>query len=136
MKVDMDHPLYQNFVHPEICYLLHHGGFTKKTIYKWVACNGNVALDTRVFDMDSYYKDAEELILSVAPPDWIVPAFTLKEVEEELPEYFLHVHQSVYTLTLKEYYNIAAKNIRMPDVFANVLWMCLSAKIKKQAACE
>lgn len=121
--LQFDDPLYDCFVTPILCKDLAEFGMAKTTIYEWRIRNKVAMLVTRVFDQDNYYKDAIELIDQINPPDHVIPAYTIKDVEKGLPEYLLtHSESDGYEIGLAKIYDMdSQKAFRMPDAIALLL---------------
>lgn len=116
----LDQPLYQCFVQPDLCRQLNVLGLTDRVPYQWKICNGDIALYTNHFDLDSYYADSVRNCDFVNNP-LIIPAYSLKDVEKCIPgAYSLQLNRGTYYLYTTNFLQRFTAD-RMPDVFAKYL---------------
>lgn len=116
--------ILHGFVNPTLCKKLMQAGITCSTIYKWKITNDKGFLYTYAFDMDGYYEEGDKNIESINPPDVIIPAYQLKDIEKTIPIPYLLTRSAngEYELMCDAIYQMRSiKAFRMPDVFALML---------------
>lgn len=117
---NLDLPPYQNFVTPLLCKDLEVAGIICQTSYSWIIRNNEISLFTILFDQDDYYLNGQKAINNLCPPQDIINAFSIKDVEKIIPEdYMLLKTGKYYEICFNKLYNIQpVQALRMPDAFA------------------
>lgn len=124
---DREHDCY---VSPHICRQLVEAGFNIETTFKWKIFQTAVVLDIfRMHDPDEYYLSMEKFE-KLNPPQYIFPAFTIKDCEKFLPDLLLTVEGGVYKASLVSIYKEVGEAIstRMPDAYAQLLLQALKKR--------
>jgi hypothetical protein len=126
-----DNALFQNFVSPELCRDIVTAGFTAEVIFQWKIYPSEIQLFSKSFDEDSYYSDGSALIDSFHAPIMRVPAYTIKEMETELPAYCLCKDPNgMYIIMFDDAYQLpSCSDKRLPDAFAKGLIQAMKKRI-------
>lgn len=111
------------FVAPNICKHLTDAGLGTETAYQWKIYNDVAKLSTHVFDLDNYYEEGFKATDFIYPPQVVLPAYSIKDVEKLLPiGYLLTITEKGYEASLNSLYpGESCKAQRLPDVFAMLL---------------
>lgn len=75
-----NHPLYRNFVRPELCAMLSQYGLSQDTTHKWKCRNREIILYTHVFDVDQYYVDSTKMIDEINAPVRVTAAYSAADM--------------------------------------------------------
>lgn len=121
-----------NFVAPVYCKQLVDLGLSPRVLYYWKVFGDHAELITHSFDLDKYYIDGMRAQDFVTPPDLILPAYSIKDVEKLLPKDYLMMFTAAceYIVAPGNIYEVEGCTAdRMPDAFA----MMLIQYIKKRA---
>jgi hypothetical protein len=119
---ELDQPLYQCFVQPELCQQLNVLGLTDKVPYLWKVFATDTVLYTKEFDVDDYYTSSVKHVECICPPQKVIPAYTIKDIEKCLPSdgYSLQRNRGTYYLYTTNYFQ-RFRAERMPDAYAACL---------------
>lgn len=113
-----DKPLYQCFVSPGLCSMLHDAGLKIQAPFCWRFTGTKACLFSLVFDEDHYYQQALENINHIDQLV-LIPAFQIKDMEKLLPDYMLTKNNVEYELFCSSLFEFdVQKSNRLPDVFA------------------
>lgn len=120
-----DDALLQNFVNPALCKQLYDHGLYFAVKFFWVVRGATLQVISQAFDPDDYYSDAMMMMDAASPVESILPAYTVKDLEKLLPSYALAQCNGSYALKLHRIPQLTANSLRMPDVFAHMLLLCI-----------
>jgi len=125
-----DNQLYACFVSPHLCKQLRDMGITHHSPYKWKVRKSITQLYTNAFDTDDYYIDGNKHTDTVNPPEHVLPAYSIKDIEKIIPGYLLTSDALGYTIALDDLYNMPVVNARrLPDVFAELVIMMIKKRL-------
>ena len=114
-----DLPLYAGFVQPIICNELTLAGLSKQVHFQWKVYPCAVVLYTNAFDTDEYYLDGNKHTDAICPPDTILPAYQVKDMEQMIGDYKLYCEGGLYKLVFSHHTTTASVTAeRLPDAFA------------------
>lgn len=128
----IESPVTRCFVAPLYCQQLEAAGFHTKTIYTWKIYHDLVKLHTTAFDADGMNAQAYANQDFIAPPILVIPAYSIMEVEREIPkDYCLSFTKDYeYVLMPSTLWPVeGVTDIRMPDVFARHLLDCIRHRV-------
>lgn len=118
-----ENQLFSNFVSPQYCEDLVRLGFALKTLHSWKRYYEEYIIFTEAFDPDGYYQTT----ISETP---LVPAFTIKDCENELLDYTLSRSGNFYFIRLNLFKKIPeVSGTRLPDVMAMMLKECIAGGV-------
>jgi hypothetical protein len=127
-----DSPVFQNYVSPRICSDLKYAGFTACAVFQWKVYEQDLILDTKIFDVDDYYKEGNDLIDKVQPLLEVLPAWTIKEIERLLPDFCICRVNKNYEMSIDGHYGVEAiQSDRLPDLFGLMMLACLRKRVIK-----
>ena len=116
-----DIQLYNNFVSPLHCQDLVKLGFSLKTMHAWKKYYEGYILLTEAFDPDGYYSTSYAAVTNINGVP-LIPAFTIKDCENELPDYILSRNLHTYYIKLKQFDTVPpVEDVRLPDALAILL---------------
>jgi hypothetical protein len=124
--------LFQNFISPTLCKELVLAGFKPKVNFYWKGyVSKHTELVSNLFDPDSYYTDGQQLSDSISPPAYSLPAFTIKDIEKELPAFCMTSDgQGNYEIMLDKNYEVPACTAdRLPDAFGKIFLQALNKHV-------
>ncbi len=126
MKLVNDNPVFENFVSPNLCQYLKDAGLTDCVQYDWIIkAHDGIELQTRIFDQDNYYADTWQL-LHTMQGNKTFPAYSIKDVEKCLPNWFMNKDETGYEISLEKIWNIeSSKSDRLPDAIASLVLISL-----------
>ena len=126
IKEVMDNALYENFVNPFLCRDLKEAGLHATSSFEWIIKpDDSIELLTVLFDNDNYYRDTWNTIHHLQK-HILYPAFSIKDMEKCLPDWFMSRDHTGYTVAIDKNYNISPYHSeRMPDALALVLQQCI-----------
>lgn len=125
-----DNKVLQNYVSPRLCKDLAIAGFKCPHKFFWKVYDMDIILDTYIFDIDEYYKDGNEVIDKIAPLKERLPAFTIKDIEQHLPDYCICKLNNKYEICIDGHYRVeSAFADRLPDAFASIMLACLKKRV-------
>jgi hypothetical protein len=118
-----------DFVSPSICDSLHKLGITNNVPFFWKLSDSDCTLSTYAFDLDDYYKTADELL--ILSNIKVTPAYRTSDFEKIFGEYTLCKNGvGQFELCLPNTYKIGCVVAnRKPDVFANTIKKILDLRI-------
>ena len=128
----LENQLYSCFVSPNLCKELADAGYSASTTHRWKIYPSGVRLVTDAFDFDDYYSTGHRLSDSIYPPDYIVPAFTLKDCEKHLPPFQLTENEfGNYQVGTEKYFEEVGcvTEARLPDAFGRYLLKVIKEKL-------
>ena len=130
MESIVDNNVVKNYVSPRHCQALTDAGFGGINKFFWKVYLSDIILDTNVFDIDKYYEEGNLLVDYIAPLKMRLPAYTIKEIEEQLPDYCLCKQDGGYEIMLDGKYNVdPITNVRLADAFALMLLAMLKKRL-------
>lgn len=124
--------LTENFVAPYLCRHLMQAGLASDVAYCWHVSNGLATLITFAFDPDGYYKDGTSHQHFINPPQAILPAYSIKNIEKLLPAgYLLTLNENgIYQVSLINIYQGDGEtDERLPDAYAKLLLQSIKRRI-------
>lgn len=124
--------LVENFVAPYLCKHLVDAGLCLHVPYHWKINDGLAVIATNAFDPDEYYSAAEDILNLIYPPEAILPAYSIKNIEKILPAGYLLslTEQMIYEVSLSSLYSLPhCVAGRMPDAFAMMLLQCIKSRV-------
>lgn len=127
-----DSKIFKDFVSPNICREIMIAGLLPKVNYYWRGdTKEELELISFIFDIDDYYKDAYRAIDSVSKPAYIIAAFTIKDLEQHMPEYCSCKDAlGNYELMIDEKYQVeSSKSTRLPDAFGLMMVSLLKKRV-------
>jgi len=132
MTIILDTSRTNCFVSPSLCKHLEDAGLSTHVQFHWKVYHGIAKLVTNAFDTDNYYAEGERLADYASPPNFVLPAYSIKDVERLLPVgYLLTCNETgKYEASLSDLYlcNSSVAD-RMPDAFALLLLEGLRKKV-------
>jgi hypothetical protein len=125
-----DNKLFNNHVSPHLCENLKYAGFKPKCKYFWKVYEMAVILDTHVFDTDEYYRDGNKALDQMVPLKNKLPAFTIKEIEDQLPDFCVCKTNGKYEISMNDQYGVEAITAdRLPDAFALIMLAAIRKRV-------
>lgn len=131
-----NHPIYRNFVRPELCEMLQQYGISSDTTHVWKHRNNEIILYTNIFDVDQYYSSCTKMIDQIGDAVRIVPAYTTADMMMLFAELGINWNVNsefgkIYFAPIKSRFKDVVMNTsgeRLPDVFARALLKLLSRR--------
>lgn len=112
---------YENFVSPRLCHDLTTFGLSPHTHYRWSINGEEIKLETCLFDHDGYYQKSRDLLDEMNKP-FIIPAYSIKDVEKALPYFLLTKNERGYEISLEKIFEVESKiALRLPDAMGALL---------------
>lgn len=132
MESIVEVPLWHNHISPSLCQELRDCGFPVPSSYFWKIYPSDAVLATNAFDIDNYYEDAQGIIDKLVPVSDTFPAWTIRELERHLPDFYISRVGKEYTLAIDDIYNVSPVTAsRMVDLFAMMLLKLIRYKMVK-----
>lgn len=119
-------------VAPELCNHLLIAGFPQNTSFSWRIYHDEIKVHAGAFDDDNYYSDGLRHQEFINPPELVVPAYTIKDVERCLPAgyFFTYTESGDYEISLSNAYSIdTCQARRLPDTFAKMVLLALRKRV-------
>lgn len=126
-----DNPMWKNFVKPALCKELLKADFLKKPNFYWRGYdNGFLSLVCFHFDTDDYYRSGMQTCDGISRPDYVMGAYTIKDIEQHLPDFCVCRCNNMYEISIDANYRIeSCQADRLPDAFAKMMLACIKAKV-------
>jgi hypothetical protein len=119
MDKNLNSPLLQSFVCPELCLALATEGLKVCSPFRWLFANGTYSIHSFCFDHDEYYRQAMANVDFVRQHITECAAFQMIDMELLLPNYLLSNTNGEYELMCEILFGMEPqRGNRLPDVFA------------------